>query len=123
MEEALVRVETDLGVRATLDYTRGVPPVVNEEGATRQLERAARAVLGSAAVVDATQSAGGDDFSWYLEQVPGSYARLGVNDPSDGREALDLHAGNFDVDERAIGVGIRVLVEAALDTLAGAGPP
>ncbi len=123
LKSSLARVEADLGVRATADYTRGVPPVVNHEGATRRLERSARVALGSEAVVDAPQSAGGDDFSWYLEEVPGSYARLGVNDPSDGRKALDLHAGNFDVDERAIGVGIRVLTEVALDTLAGVGPP
>jgi len=120
LKDAVAVVEADLGVRATVDYTRGVPPVVNDEEATRRLERSARAVLGPGAVVDAPQSAGGDDFSWYLEQVPGSYARLGVNDPGNGREALDLHAGNFDVDEGAIGIGIRVLTAVALDTLAEA---
>ena len=57
------------------------------------------------------------------KRFPVHHACLGVNDPSDGGKALDLHAGNFDVDERAIGVGIRVLTEVALDTLAGAGPP
>lgn len=120
LKDAVRRVEADLGVRAKVDYTRGVPPVVNDDGATRQLERSARAALGPTAVVDAPQSAGGDDFSWYLEQVPGSYARLGVGDPTDGRNVLDLHAGNFDVDERAIAVGIRVLTEVALDALAEA---
>lgn len=122
LKDALATVEADLGVRVAVDYTRGVPPVVNDEAATRRLERSARAVLGPDAVVDAPQSAGGDDFSWYLERVPGSYARLGVNDPSDGRDALDLHAGDFDVDEDAIGVGIRVLTTVALDAMSEPAP-
>ena len=61
---------------------------------------------------------GGDSFAWYLEKVPGSYARLGVHDPRSSAARLDLHASTFDVDERAIGSGVRVLVTTALDALA-----
>jgi metal-dependent amidase/aminoacylase/carboxypeptidase family protein len=46
--------------------------------------------------------------------VPGSMARLGTM--RDGPK-VDLHAGSFDVDERAIGVGVRILVQTALDAL------
>jgi amidohydrolase len=68
-------------------------------------------------VVPTEQSAGGDDFSWYLERVPGSYGRLGVHDPATDAARRDLHASTFDVDERAIAVGIRVLVATARETL------
>ena len=64
-------------------------------------------------MVEAPQSLGGDSFAWYLEEVPGSYARLGVHDPSRG-EQLDLHSSVFDVDERAIEIGVRVLVNTVL---------
>jgi amidohydrolase len=57
---------------------------------------------------------GGEDFSWYLEDVPGSMARLGVRIPGTD---LDLHAAQFDVDERAIAVGVRILAQAAVDAL------
>ena len=40
--------------------------------------------------------------------MPGTYGRLGVHN-GDG-ETLDLHASTFDVDERAIGVGLRAMV-------------
>jgi len=40
-----------------------------------------------------------------------------VHDPATGDPVLDLHAGHFDVDERAIGVGVRVLAGAALRVL------
>jgi amidohydrolase len=72
-------------------------------------------------VVDTEQSLGGDSFAWYLERIPGSYARLGVHDPRTSAQRLDLHASTFDVDERAIDVGVRVLVTTALDALTAAG--
>ncbi len=99
-------------------HRRGVPPVVNDAVMTEVLAGAARDALGPDGVVATEQSLGGDSFAWYLEKVPGSYARLGVHDPRSARPRLDLHASTFDVDERAIGHGVRVLVSAALDALA-----
>ena len=63
------------------------------------------------------QSAGGDDFAWYAELVPSTYVRLGVHDPASTEPRRDLHASTFDVDERAIAVGVRVLVHATLAAL------
>ncbi len=100
------------GVRYQLNYKRGVPPVVNEEQATRMFEDAIRA-LGPDALADTPQSGGGEDFSWYLEQVPGAMARLGVW--SGHGEQLDLHQPTFDLDERALAVGVRVLTNLVLN--------
>ena len=107
----------DSGAEYVLDYRRGIPPVVNDAVETERLASAARTVVGAEGVIDAPQSLGGDSFAWYLEEVPGSYARLGVHDPSGSDVRLDLHASNFDVDERAIDIGVQVLVETALDAL------
>lgn len=99
------------GVRYQLNYKRGVPPVVNEEQATRMLEDAIR-TLGPDALADTPQSGGGEDFSWYLEEVPGAMARLGV---WSGRgPQLDLHQPTFDIDERALAVGVRTLTNLVL---------
>jgi amidohydrolase len=99
-------------VSAAVEVTRGVPPCVNEASSVALLADAAAEVLGADAVVGTEQSLGGEDFAWYLQQVPGALARLGVAPP--GREGTyDLHRSEFDVDERAIGVGARVLVAAA----------
>ena len=104
------------GAVADVTYERGVPPVVNEPGATALLSAAAVRALGPGSVVPTLQSLGGEDFAWYLEHAPGAMARLGVRPP--GRERPhDLHQGSFDVDESAIAVGVRVLVAAALAAL------
>ena len=97
------------GASHTLDYTRGVPPVINDATVTDTIGRAARTEFGAAAIYEAAQSWGGDDFAWLSREVPGSYVRLGVHDPL-ATERLDLHAGHFDVDERAISVGVRLMV-------------
>jgi amidohydrolase len=120
-EQALVDVLDASTVGWEVEHRRGVPPVVNDAECTELLAAAVRASLGSAAVVDTEQSMGGDSFAWYLERVPGSYARLGVHDPASSLPRLDLHASTFDVDERAIGVGVLALASAALDALARPG--
>ncbi|MGQ0804775.1 MAG: amidohydrolase [Actinomycetota bacterium] len=117
LEEELIQVLADSGATHEIVYAQGPPPVDNEPAATAVLAGAARAALGSDAVCDTPQSDGGDDFAWYLERVRGSYGRLGVRTPGSTDPPLDLHASTFDVDERAIGTGIRVLVRAALGAL------
>lgn len=119
LRRALERVVAPTGATFEIEHGRGVPPVVNDPGATELFAAAARATLGDDAVLPTEQSAGGDDFAWYLDQVPGTYVRLGVHGPDDVSPPLDLHVGTFDVDEGAIAVGIRVLVAATLRALAG----
>jgi amidohydrolase len=114
LERLLESVVGPFDVRWELNYRRGTPPVINDAGATALLAAAGTTQLGDGRVVDTPQSLGGEDFAWYLEHVPGSMARLGVRIP--GTE-LDLHAGAFDADERAIGVGVRVLTQTAFDAL------
>ncbi|MCL3819825.1 amidohydrolase [Aeromicrobium wangtongii] len=100
------------GVSADVHYVRGVPPVVNDFGATQTLRRAVTQALGPGGVATTAQSLGGEDFAWYVEAVPGSMGRLGTRTP-DG-PTYDLHQGNLRVDERAIAVGAKVLAMAAV---------
>ncbi|MDX2727506.1 MULTISPECIES: amidohydrolase [unclassified Streptomyces] len=99
--------------KSVINYVRGVPPVVNDPGTTELLAAAMAGRRGSYAIEDTEQSLGGEDFSWYLEHVPGAMARLGVRTPGDTRR-LDLHRGDFDADEEAITVGVELFTAAAL---------
>ncbi|BBY87657.1 amidohydrolase [Mycolicibacterium tokaiense] len=104
--EAVSSLLAPLGIAHSLQYNRGVPPVVNEEISTRIMTHAIEAI-GPEVLADTHQSGGGEDFSWYLEEVPGAMARLGVW--SGQGPQLDLHQPTFDLDERALGVGVRVM--------------
>ncbi|MFB7029751.1 MULTISPECIES: amidohydrolase [unclassified Streptomyces] len=101
--------------KSTVTYVRGVPPVVNDAAVAELLRDAMTARRGVHAIEDTEQSLGGEDFSWYLEHVPGAMARLGVRVPGDTR-VRDLHAGDFDVDENAIEAAVELFTAAALLT-------
>ncbi|WP_059013044.1 amidohydrolase [Streptomyces specialis] len=112
---AVDEVATMYRAKPEIQYVRGVPPVVNDAASTALLAEAMTSRFGADAVTGTEQSLGGEDFSWYLQQVPGAMARLGVRPPGDPSAApRDIHQGDFDVDERAIGVGVELLTQAAL---------
>ena len=101
-----------LGVGYTLDHVRGVPPVVNEAVSSEMLADAAFAI-GRAGGVDehrAVQRRRG------LRLVPGARARRhGAAGRVAGHGPMrDIHAPTFDLDERALPFGVRVLTRAAL---------
>ncbi|WP_414637754.1 amidohydrolase [Actinomycetospora sp.] len=105
------------GVGYVLEHRRGVPPVVNDAVSADLLARAAERAAGPGAAVDTEQSSGGEDFGWYLEHVPGAMGRLGVWS-GEGPQS-DIHQPTFALDERALPVGVRTMVQAALLSLEG----
>ncbi|MFF4951524.1 amidohydrolase [Streptomyces chattanoogensis] len=110
---AIDEVAALYGAKSQITYVRGVPPVVNEAVSTQLINDAMAARRGLHSVETTEQSLGGEDFSWYLEHVPGAMARLGVRRPG-ARHQYDLHRGDFDVDEEAIRVGVELFTAAAL---------
>jgi amidohydrolase len=121
LEDLVDSVAGAYGVSTEVEYTRGVPPAVNEPVSTAILEAAATQVLGPDALSAAPQSLGAEDFAWYLESVPGTLARLGTRTPGPGGHC-DLHQATFDVDEQAIGVGVRLMAATALAALRAGEP-
>jgi amidohydrolase len=115
VRELVAPLLAPLGVGYSLEHMRGVPPVVNEHDSTGMLVDAVTMVLGPDAAASTEQSSGGEDFAWYLEHVPGAMARLGVWS-GDG-PMRDIHQPSFDIDERAIPFGVRILARTALIAL------
>ena len=118
LKALLESVASAYGVLAELTYARNVPPTVNESVSTAMIDAAAERVLGPDATTPAPQSLGGEDFAWYLESVPGALCRLGTRRPGSDDD-FDIHQPAFDVDERAIGVGVRLMAATALTAICG----
>jgi amidohydrolase len=114
MRTLVERVAATTGANCDVDYVRGLPPVVNDPRAIALMRAAALETVGHDRVVVTPQSMGGEDFGWFAEVLPIALARLGTHG---GGPPLDLHRGTFDVDERAIGVGVRLLARTALHAL------
>ena len=115
LRRVLAGIVEPLGATWELDHQRGAPPIMNDPWAVAVVERVAGQILGSEHVVPTQQSGGGEDFSWYGEHAPVGYLRLGVARP--GADRVDIHSGTFDIDERAIALGARVLAGSAIEAL------
>jgi hippurate hydrolase len=92
------------GCTARLEYRRGMPPVVNEAGATESAASAAISVLGAERVRRSfPPSMAGDDFAEFSTRVPGAYVWLGNGPARDG--ALH-HNTAYDFCDAAIPAGV-----------------
>lgn len=105
VEQLVHEIVAPYGATATVQYERGAPPVVNDEGVISEIDRAVVEVLGPDGALPTHQSLGAEDFAWYLESAPGALVRLGTALPD---RRVDLHSTTFDLDERAIPIGIEV---------------
>ncbi|MEM6363960.1 MAG: amidohydrolase [Planctomycetota bacterium] len=102
------------GCRVELKWTMSAPAVTNDAALTQRLYDLAGHVIDPAAASWIEQpSMGSEDFSYYLQHVPGAMFRLGVAGSQVGHEPL--HTPNFDVDERALKVGIKLFAAAAIN--------
>ncbi|HEU0258762.1 MAG TPA: M20/M25/M40 family metallo-hydrolase, partial [Burkholderiales bacterium] len=104
-----------LGMRIdyTLDWKRVAPPLRNDTKILESLLKSARASIGAQNVYELPEpSMGSEDFAWFAERVPAAHLRIGSK--IDGLDTA-IHRSNYDCNELAIPVGVKVLARAALD--------
>ncbi|MCS4531431.1 amidohydrolase [Corynebacterium sp. ES2730-CONJ] len=105
LEELIAQVLAPTGCEHEIIYTRGVPPVINDVEAVEIFTKAAQ-MRDRSSTVPVSQSAGGEDFSWYLQTVPGAMARLGCWDGT--HSPGDLHKATMLADAASIPVGVQL---------------
>lgn len=92
------------GAKVNLDITRGPSPVINNAQMANLARDAAIRTVGAENVLPLrTANMGGEDFSYYLERIPGAYVRFGGQ--VKGRESFPAHSSRFDFDEQALAIG------------------
>jgi amidohydrolase len=96
-----------------LDFTwrEGYPATVNDPAMADFLAATARATLGPDRFLPVPRpSMGGEDFAYYLQQVPGCFFLVGV-EPLDHSSYPSLHQDRYDFTDGAIAVGARMYCE------------
>jgi amidohydrolase len=100
------------GAKCQIDYRRGVPSVHNDDTLTQIIEAATREAWGDESVqILPEPSLGAEDFSVYLDNVPGCMFRLGVG--HENKTNYPLHHPKFEIDEEAILTGVVTMAYAA----------
>jgi len=120
--EAAVRrlldgMRTGMRIDYEMEWKRLTPVLQQNEPTLARVLESARTMLGAGNVIELDQpSMGSEDFAWFAEKVPAAHLRIGSR--IDGLET-SIHHANYDCNEAAIGVGVRVLARAALELAGG----
>ena len=101
------------GATYTFDYLWRYPVTSNDAEQTRYVRALAEREIGAARVIEAPKLMGAEDFSFFAERVPACFYTVGSNGgPS---SAFPHHHAKFDIDERALETGVRMMTAIALD--------
>jgi len=107
---------TGFGGEVEIDYQFLIPAVVNDARITEIVRSAAVSIVGEENTILSDSTMGGDDFSYYQKEVPGCYVWLGSGNEEKGI-IHGLHHPEFMVDEEAIKIGIKWMVQSAFHLL------
>ena len=91
----------------------GYPTLVCAEEETKFLFETCRSWMNSDKVLEVPPVLGGEDFAYYAQRVPACFWLLGVRDP-DSETWPMLHTSNYDFNDKALPLGMRVQCELAL---------
>ena len=106
------------GGEAKFIESKHYPIVMNDPLVTDKIAEAAAKVIGAENIKEHAQGMGGEDFSYFALEKPGSMFALGVRNEELGYTA-GLHNGKFKIDERALSVGSDIFVQFVLDNMNG----
>jgi amidohydrolase len=100
-----------LGGNYELEFEIGNPPMINHPQVVNLIKQVGIDLLGTKHVLPAQKELGAEDFGCFSQLAPGAMFELGVRLDGDVRTG---HNARFDIDERALPIGVAVLAETAL---------
>lgn len=101
IRKAVQAICDDAGASYTLDYKRGYPSVNNHPKETKVFVQAMEKAGFTDRLSEMTPLMGGEDFAYYLEQVPGTFFFTGARNEVIGAD-MPHHHPMFDFDETAM---------------------
>ena len=116
MAEIIDGVAKTFGAEISFDYEDGYPPTINHTDPTNKVLKAAERVVGEKAGMPYL-SMGGEDFSYYLQKIPGCFFFVGSAPNDQKLFETPHHCSHFTMDERALLVGPSIYLNLVDDLL------
>ncbi|MBU0529284.1 amidohydrolase [bacterium] len=116
MQEIIDGVAKSTGAKIKMDYQDGYPPTFNDENATITVRKVAKKIV-EGGVVEPYLTMGAEDFSYYLQKIPGCFFFVGSAPPNTKPMSVPHHCSHFNFDERALLIGTSVFVQLIFDRL------
>ena len=117
MEHAAVVVESIAlahGCTAELRFVRGTHLTANHPALERFVGEVVESKHSSVGFQKFQPQMGAEDFAAFSRRIPGCYLFLGVRNEERGITSM-IHTPGFDVDERALGIGVRTMSDALVE--------
>ncbi|MDQ0272466.1 amidohydrolase [Cytobacillus purgationiresistens] len=106
------QVAATYGGTAEVEYIRGTQAVINGEFSAKLVQQVAVESFGEEVLYDEKPTMGGEDFSFFLDEAPGSFALVGSGNPEKNTEWAHHH-GKFNIDEAALVTGAELYAQYA----------
>ena len=103
-------------VECDVNIMKGYPCLVNEPILSAHIHKAMKLYLGDENVVELPVRMTSEDFSFYSQEIPACFYRLGTGNVSKGITSA-VHTPTFDIDENALEVGMGLMAYLALQEL------
>jgi len=117
LKEIVAGVTKGYGADFELNYYEGYPVLVNNPDMTDLVRDSITNLFGKEALFEIKEPVmGGEDFAYFLKNVPGSFIRLGIRNEKIGA-IHPWHHPEWKVDEKAIEIGSALLSQVAFDFL------
>lgn len=111
----LKKLVESYGANLKISIRDSYVPVINNKEYTEFLKRNAIDILGKENVIEIEETRMDvEDFGYFLEEIPGSFYRLGV---SNEQNIAELHTKDLVIDEKAIEIGLKLNIKLALEYL------
>ena len=107
MEEIIEGVSKSFNAIIKINYKEGYPPTVNHDLPVKNVLRAAQNIVGDQAK-SPYLSMGGEDFSYYLQKIPGCFFFIGSSPEKNDILSTPHHCSHFNIDERSLLIGASV---------------
>ncbi|HKK39934.1 MAG TPA: M20 family metallopeptidase [Cryomorphaceae bacterium] len=105
-----------MGGSAEIEIRKGYPALINDDELTVWAKQKAIELLGEENVHDLDLRMTAEDFSYFAQEIPACFYRLGTSNAGKGLGA-PLHTGKFDIDEDALRVGSSLMATLAAKAL------
>jgi amidohydrolase len=116
IEKVIKGVTEAFGASYEFVYDMGYPSIINDDNMVDLVLDTSDQVLGTGKYEVVQPTMGGEDFSYYTQEVPGVFFRLGVGNELK-HAVYPLHHPLFDLDEDALPIGVAMLSSVALNYL------
>ncbi|MEM8565002.1 MAG: M20 family metallopeptidase [Bacteroidota bacterium] len=105
-----------MGAECEVFISKGYPFLQNDPELTKKARKTATEYLGEENVVDLDLWMGAEDFSYYSQEIPACFYRLGTRNETQGITSY-VHTPTFDIDESALEIGSGMMAWQALSEL------